>query len=65
MAWIQVHQPDGATAYINIDQIVRIRPTDSPQANCQIDLASGGMQAATETADELMRLINPRGQASS
>ena len=58
MPWIKVTEPSKARAYINTEQIARVKPdTQVPGANCQIDIASGAFQGVVETVDEVMQLI--------
>ena len=58
MAWIKVTTPDGQTAYLSIDQIVRVGPPagNDPQAKALVELTAGQL-ATRESVDEIMQKI--------
>lgn len=61
MAWTICTRPDGQRVLINIDQQVRIYPSDQtgqPNANSVIDGGDGKSQIVREKLDELFKKIS-------
>ena len=61
VAWIKLTDPSGNPVQLSSDQMVRVRvppngDTD-PKAKAVIDLSNAGMQAVTETVDQVMKAL--------
>jgi hypothetical protein len=61
VTWITVTDPQGEPVYLSTDGICRVRKQTGDQdrrAKSTIDLLGGQTQAATETRDQVMALLN-------
>ena len=62
MAWFKVTAPNGVPVRVNGDELTRVRIPDegkkTPVAKSILDFTNGQFQAALESPDEIMALID-------